>query len=99
MDDAVGLILFALGNEAVRGPLNATAPNPVRNREFTDELGAVLHRPTIFPVPAVGVRALFGEMAGVILASQRVLPKVAEERGYQFQFVRLRAALENILSA
>jgi len=99
LDDAVGLILFALGNEAVRGPLNTTAPNPVRNREFTEELGAVLHRPTIFPVPAVGIRALFGETAGVILASQRVLPKVAEERGYQFQFVRLRAALENILSA
>jgi uncharacterized protein (TIGR01777 family) len=99
LDDVVGLMMFAMRNKAVRGPLNATAPNPARNSELTTELGRVLHRPAILPVPAIAVRALFGEMADFILASQRVLPKVAESAGYQFRFRELRGTLENILSA
>jgi uncharacterized protein (TIGR01777 family) len=99
LDDVVGLMMFAMRNKAVRGPLNATAPNPARNSELTTELGRVLHRPAILPVPAIAVRALFGEMADFILASQRVLPKVAESAGYRFRFTELRATLENILSA
>jgi uncharacterized protein (TIGR01777 family) len=99
LDDVVGLMMFAIRTETVRGPLNATAPNPARNSELTTELGRVLHRPAILPVPAIAVRALFGEMADFILASQRVLPKVAESAGYQFRFGELRGTLENILSA
>jgi uncharacterized protein (TIGR01777 family) len=99
LDDVVGLMMFAMRNEAVRGPLNATALNPARNSEFTAELGRVLHRPAILPVPAIAIRALFGEMADFILASQRVLPKVAEGAGYRFRFTDLRSALQNILSS
>lgn len=99
VEDTVGLILFALGNAAVDGALNATSPSPVRNREFTRELAAVLHRPAIFPVPSFAMKAMFGEMANVILASQRVLPAASQNFGYQFRFPHLREALENILSA
>jgi uncharacterized protein len=96
--DATGLIQLALKNEAVRGPLNVTAPNPERNRDFTRQLGEVLRRPAILPVPAIGLRVIFGEMAQFILASQRVLPKVAQGAGYEFRFAELRAALENLLA-
>jgi len=99
LDDVVGLTMFAMRNEAVRGPLNATAPNPAKNSEFTAELSQVLHRPAILPVPAIAIRALFGEMADFILSSQRVLPKVAEGAGYRFRFTDLRSALRNILSS
>ena len=96
--DAIGLMQLALKNEAVRGPLNVTAPNPERNRDFTKELGEVLRRPAILPVPAIGLRVIFGEMAQFILASQRVLPKVAQGAGYEFRFAELRAALRNLLA-
>jgi uncharacterized protein (TIGR01777 family) len=95
IDDIVGLIRWALGNP-LSGVVNATAPNPVRNLEFTRELGAALHRPAIFPVPAPALRALFGEMASVLLASQRVLPKAAEAAGYTFAFPELGAALQDL---
>ena len=96
--DAVALILFALGNTALRGPVNATSPQPVTNLEFTHELAGALHRPAIFPVPPVALKLLFGEMAGVLLGSQRVLPKTAEAAGFQFRYPELRPALEEILA-
>jgi len=98
LDDAIGLMLFALNSERVRGPMNVTAPNPVRNEEFTRELARALHRPAVFPLPAIGVRVMFGEMADFILASQRVQPRVAEAAGYRFRFRELRGALEQIFS-
>ena len=93
--DIVGLIRHAL-DRPVHGALNATAPNPVRNTEFTRELGAALHRPAIFPVPAMGLKLLLGEMSEVVLASQRVLPKVAESAGYRFAFPELGPALRDL---
>jgi uncharacterized protein (TIGR01777 family) len=98
VDDVVGLILFALSNAAVRGPVNATAPHPVTNAEFTRELGKALHRPAFFPVPEFALRLLFGEMASVVLASQRVLPQAAESAGYQFRYPELPAALASVVS-
>ncbi len=97
-DDAIALILFALENSALRGPVNATSPQPVTNLEFTHELAAALHRPAIFPVPPVALKLLFGEMAGVLLGSQRVLPKMAEASGFQFRYPELRPALEILTS-
>ena len=93
--DIVGLIRHAL-DHPVSGVVNATAPNPVRNYDFTRELGAALHRPAIFPVPAIGLRLLFGEMADVLLASQLVLPKAAESAGYRFAFPELGPALRDL---
>jgi uncharacterized protein (TIGR01777 family) len=97
LDDVVSMILFAMENESVRGPLNAASPAPVLNAEFTRELASVLHRPAIFPVPRFALRLFLGEMAGVILASQRVIPERALQAGFKFQFDSLPAALENLL--
>jgi uncharacterized protein (TIGR01777 family) len=93
--DIVGLIRHAIEHR-VSGAVNATAPNPVRNREFASELGAALHRPAIFPVPALALRIFLGEMASVLLASQRVLPKAAESTGYRFAFPELGGALRDL---
>jgi len=96
--DIVGLILHALDNQEVRGPLNGAAPNPVTNEEFTKELAAVLNRPALFPVPKFALDLLFGEMAAVMLASQRVLPEAALQTGYRFHFPWLRQALKDLLT-
>ncbi len=73
LDDVVGALEFALANESIQGPVNFVAPAPVTNAEFTKTLGRALSRPTIFPIPAFGVRLVFGEMAdALLLASQRV---------------------------
>lgn len=96
IDDLVHLILFAL-TTPVSGAINATAPDPVTNAEFTHELAAALHRPAIFPVPTVALQILFGEMAGVLLASQRVLPKAAKSAGFTFEHPKLGPALRRLL--
>jgi uncharacterized protein len=98
LEDLVGLIRFALENPSVAGPLNATAPTPVRNAEFTRALAGVLHRPAIFPVPALALKILFGEMAEVVLGSQRAVPKAAERAGFDCRFSALEEALRDILA-
>jgi uncharacterized protein (TIGR01777 family) len=98
IDDVIGLIRFTLENAGFGGPVNATAPQPVTNAEFTKELATALHRPAVFPVPRAGLRLLFGEMAEVILASQRVVPEAAQSAGFQFQYPELRPALARLLS-
>ncbi len=98
IDDAVNLILFALNYAAIRGAVNATAPHPVTNEEFTGRLALALHRPAIFPVPAFALKLAFGEMSEMLLASQRVLPTVAKSAGFRFQYPDLQAALENLLA-
>ncbi len=97
--EAVAIVRYALENAAVRGPVNAVAPNPVRNAEFTAVLGRVLRRPTIFPVPAIFLRLAVGELADVaLLTSQRVLPKKLQELGYRFLHADLVAALSAVLT-
>jgi hypothetical protein len=98
VDDVIGLIRFALENSAVRGALNATALQPVTNAEFTRELAAALHRPAVFPVPGLALKLLFGEMAEVILGSQRVVPRAALSAGFRFEYPELRGALARLLS-
>jgi NAD dependent epimerase/dehydratase family enzyme len=93
--DIVGLIRHAI-DRPLSGVVNGTAPNPVRNHEFTRELGAALHRPAIFPVPAMVLKIGLGEMADVLLASQRVVPKAAESSGYRFAFPELGVALRDL---
>ena len=94
--DMVSLILFALDHDAAVGPFNGTAPAPVRNSEFTSELAGVLHRPGLLPVPGLALRAVFGEMSQVLLASQRVVPEKAERLGFQFRYPDLRGALLDV---
>ncbi len=84
--------------ESLRGPVNATAPEPATNAEFTRVLGEVLRRPTVFPVPAVALRLLFGEMADdLLLASTRVIPECLQASEYHFRHPGLRQALRHVL--
>jgi uncharacterized protein (TIGR01777 family) len=94
--DEAMLTLFAVENLDIRGPLNATAPWPVRNGEFTKELAKVLRRPAIFRVPAFALRAL-GEFSHELLDSKRVVPAAATEHGFQFRFSELQPALKDLL--
>jgi uncharacterized protein (TIGR01777 family) len=98
IDDAVGAIEHALFNDALRGAVNAVAPDAVTNYEFTKTLGSVLSRPTILPVPAFAARLAFGEMAdATLLASQRVEPLRLKETGYSFKYPQLEGALRHVL--
>ena len=98
IEDLVSLIVLALKHDGLRGPVNAAAPNPVRNSEFTDTLATAVRRPAIFPVPAFALQMLFGEMAEVMLGSQRVIPRVAENAGFRFEYPTLKQALDNLLT-
>jgi len=95
--DLVGLIEHLAGADAASGPYDATAPNPVTNREFTKTLGSVLGRPTVLPVPGFAVKLMMGEMGAVVLGGQKVLPRRTLEAGYTFAYPELRGALEAIL--
>lgn len=98
LDDAIGILRYALSNAQVRGAINAVGPRPVRNADFTAALGKVLHRPTIFPAPAAALRLVLGEMAdALLLASQRVLPKKLQQFGYSFQQSELGPSLSALL--
>ena len=97
LDDHLDLVEFALAQAGVSGPLNAVAPNPVTNREFTATLARALHRPAFLPAPAFALRAMFGEMASVLLASQRVIPRAALDAGFEFRHPELGPALQDIL--
>ena len=95
LEDAVRIVNFALENENLSGAINVVAPNPATNEEFTDTLGATLHRPTFLPLPAFAVNLAFGEMGNALLLdSTRVVPKRLEEYGFEFKFPDLKAALE-----
>lgn len=98
MDDLVNLLLFLAENPTIEGPVNGVSPTPVTNREFTKTLAAALHRPALFPVPKLAVRVAFGEVADVLFASQRVLPRAAQSHGFEYRFPTLVGALEEILA-
>lgn len=91
--DVVGLIQHALADSSLQGPVNVVAPQAVTNAEFTETLAQSLRRPAWLTVPAFALRLIFGEMAQVLLDSQRVVPGVAERSGYDFQYPTLSSAL------
>lgn len=97
VDDVIGLIKFAIENDNVTGILNATAPNPVTNKEFSNVLGKVLNRPSFMPVPDFALKLLFGEMSELLLTGQNVIPERALEFGYKFKYDDLKDALKTIL--
>jgi uncharacterized protein (TIGR01777 family) len=97
VDDVIGLLVYCLAHAEVQGAVNATAPRPVQNKEFTHALGVALHRPTIFPVPPLALKLLYGEMASMVLASQRVEPVAALRAGYAFAYPELQPALNQLL--
>jgi uncharacterized protein len=98
LDDVVSVIAHALVTDTLQGPVNAVAPYPVTNREFTKTLGRVLKRPTMFPLPGFGARLAFGEMAdALLLASTRVEPKRLLATQYVFRYPELEGALRHLL--
>ena len=97
IDDLVGIMLHAAGQEGVSGPVNGVAPEPVTNREFPRTLAQVLHRPALFPVPGFVLKLALGEFATVLLASQRVIPEKISQAGYRFIFPALKEGLGNLL--
>ena len=97
VDDVVGIYLAALDGDDWRGPVNATAPDPVTNKAFSKALGRALHRPAFAPVPGLAVRTLYGEMAEIVTKGQRVIPRRAQELGYTFEHPDLVEALRSAL--
>lgn len=98
IDDAIGAIQAALTDSTLNGPVNTVAPQQVTNREFTETLGRVLHRPTILPMPAIAARLAFGKMANdLFLASTRVVPKRLLDAGYEFRHPNLEVAFRALL--
>jgi uncharacterized protein len=99
MDDQISVINFVLEHENLRGAVNAVAPNPVINEEFTKVLGEVLYRPTFLPIPEFVVGTVFGEMGdALLLASTKAVPRRLLEAGFEFKFPHLKPALEHALS-
>jgi hypothetical protein len=97
IDDHVAMLLTALEDERFSGPVNATAPEPVSNGEFSKALARVLRRPAVLPVPGLVLRAVFGEMSEVITTGQRALPAKALMAGFEFHHPGLEGALQAVL--
>jgi len=99
LDDVVTIIQHALKDEKLSGPVNAVAPRPVTNNEFTETLGKVLGRPTIFPMPSFAVKLLFGEMGEtLLLSSERVEPaRLQSTTDFKFTYPELEGALRHAL--
>lgn len=97
VDDLVGIYLAALDVEAWSGPVNATAPAPATNKDFSKALGRALHRPAFAPVPAFAIRALYGEMASIVVTGQRAVPERARALGYRFAHPDLDEAIRSAL--
>jgi len=93
-DDALRVVEWAIDNRDTRGVYNATAPEPLRNRDVARVLGRALHRPSFFPVPAFVLRVLYGEMAEeALLAGQRAVPRRSMDEGFRFESSTLAESL------
>jgi uncharacterized protein (TIGR01777 family) len=95
--DLARLFQFAIEDSSVKGAVNAVAPNPVTNAEFTAQLARTLSRPAILPVPRFALKLLFGEMAEMLLTGQRALPAAAIRAGFTFQYPELTPALQSLI--
>ena len=99
LDDLLGLILYAIANKSISGPVNAVSPNPITNADFTTALGKVLSRPTKFSIPKSMIKLPLGEELAntAILSSTRVIPERLIEMGYKFRFPYLESVLRHTL--
>ena len=98
IDDLVSILMNAIDSDEYEGIFNATAPNPVKNKEFTEVLADVVNRWAVIPVPGFGVKLLFGEMGEkLLLEGARVIPRKLEQIGFKFQFPKLKEALEHVI--
>lgn len=99
IDDAAAAVLHLIDDPEARGAYNVSAPNPVDNRTFTKALGSALGRPTVLPVPAFGLKALFGEMSIALLTGQRAIPKRLDDSDFEFKFPYVDQALEELVGS
>ncbi|MFO7496313.1 MAG: TIGR01777 family oxidoreductase [Desulfobacterales bacterium] len=97
--DLTAALAFALDSESAAGPMNFTAPNPVRNRELVRELARLLNRPALMPAPGFVIRMVLGELGKTLLASQRALPEKLLQAGFAFRFPTIREALYDLVRA
>ncbi|MEQ5732125.1 TIGR01777 family oxidoreductase [Providencia alcalifaciens] len=97
INDMVNAIYFLLTTPTLSGPFNMTAPYPVHNDQFTAVLGDVLNRPSFVRTPAFVIKTILGESAALVLGGQQAIPKRLEEAGFQFEFIELKIALEDLL--
>lgn len=97
VDDMIRLIDFCIQNDTISGPVNATAPNPVTNKEFGRALAKAMHRPNLFPLPAFIMKIIFGELSILLLEGQKVLPRVMLEHGFTFKYSFVDKALADIV--
>jgi uncharacterized protein (TIGR01777 family) len=98
LEDVIGILIAALSDDRWSGPINATAPEPVPNRDFALALGRALRRPALLPVPRVALRAMYGEMSEVLTTGARVVPAKPLVLGYQFRHAHLDEALRSALA-
>lgn len=97
-EDEVGIILKALDDGMVSGPLNATAPVPITNKDLAHAIGKAMGRPSFFPTPGFMLNLGLGEVASLVVKGQRVLPKKAQELGYAFRYPEIGMALRQALA-
>jgi hypothetical protein len=98
LTDEVRAIIWVIDHPEITGPVNVTAPNPVRNSEFTRAMGLELHRPTMLPVPRIALKLLFGQMAEeTLLVSQRAVPTRLVDSGFSFESETIGQALARVL--
>lgn len=98
LEDLVDMILYCLKDPTRQGAHNAVSPNPCTNKHFTRTMAQVLKRPALFPVPPLMLKFLFGEMAQILLADQKVLPKKIQQSQFTFRYPHIQGALENLLT-
>ncbi|MBW2146413.1 MAG: TIGR01777 family oxidoreductase [Deltaproteobacteria bacterium] len=99
VEDLVQGMLFLMDHPEIEGPVNFTAPHPVRNKDFSITLGRALHRPSFMPVPGFALRFLMGEFGSILLKGQRVMPGVLLDSGYQFRYPTIDLAFQDLLTA
>ncbi len=97
LHDLIRAISFLLENN-ISGPVNLTAPNPVTNQEFTSALARALHRPALFPAPALGLKVALGGFSSEILGSKKVVPQVLAEAGFEWDYPHITNALTALVS-
>jgi uncharacterized protein (TIGR01777 family) len=98
IDDVIGIYLNALDDPTWSGAVNATAPEPVTNKEFSRALGRALHRPAFAPIPGFAIKALYGDMAAIVTEGQRAVPRKTLEQGYTYKHPDLEEALTDVTS-
>jgi len=98
IDDLIGIYLFALENNNVKGAINGTAPNPETMKTFCKNLGRAIHRPSLFHIPSFAVKIIAGEIAELILSGRKAMPKKIMELGYKFKYENAYEAWENVFN-